>query len=69
MIFVWTFAVGGGSGTEIPFPTWALVCNCDTVLDVSDSCPVEPRRKPRLLQASNGLVLLGPHFTSTYVLR
>ncbi|THU99543.1 OPT oligopeptide transporter [Dendrothele bispora CBS 962.96] len=24
MIFVWTFAVGGGSGTERPFPTWAL---------------------------------------------
>ncbi|KAF5348950.1 hypothetical protein D9758_014208 [Tetrapyrgos nigripes] len=24
MIFVWTFAVGGGSGTEHPFPNWAL---------------------------------------------
>ncbi|KAF4609517.1 hypothetical protein D9613_012220 [Agrocybe pediades] len=24
MIFVYTFAVGGGSGTVIPFPTWAL---------------------------------------------
>ncbi|KAG6860897.1 hypothetical protein C0995_006336 [Termitomyces sp. Mi166 len=24
MIFVWTFAVGGGSGTVHPFPTWAL---------------------------------------------
>jgi OPT family small oligopeptide transporter len=24
MIFVWTFAVGGGSGKEIPFPRWAL---------------------------------------------
>lgn len=25
MIFVFTFAVGGGSGKVIPFPTWALV--------------------------------------------
>lgn len=25
MIFVYTFAVGGGSGKVIPFPTWALV--------------------------------------------
>ena len=24
MIFVYTFAVGGGSGNVIPFPTWAL---------------------------------------------
>jgi len=24
MIFVYTFAVGGGSGTVRPFPTWAL---------------------------------------------
>ncbi|KAG6907869.1 hypothetical protein DXG01_007083 [Tephrocybe rancida] len=24
MIFVWTFAVGGGSGTVRPFPNWAL---------------------------------------------
>ncbi|EIN08007.1 OPT oligopeptide transporter [Punctularia strigosozonata HHB-11173 SS5] len=24
MVFVWTFAVGGGSGTVHPFPTWAL---------------------------------------------
>jgi len=24
MIFVYTFAVGGGSGKSIPFPTWAL---------------------------------------------
>ena len=26
MIFVFTFAVGGGSGKTTPFPTWALVC-------------------------------------------
>lgn len=26
MIFVYTFAVGGGSGTVRPFPNWALVC-------------------------------------------
>jgi hypothetical protein len=25
MIFIYTFAVGGGSGKVIPFPTWALV--------------------------------------------
>lgn len=25
MIFVYTFAVGGGSGKVTPFPTWALV--------------------------------------------
>jgi len=25
MIFVYTFAVGGGSGKVIPFPTWALI--------------------------------------------
>jgi OPT family oligopeptide transporter len=25
MIFVWSFAVGGAGGKEIPFPTWALV--------------------------------------------
>ena len=25
MIFVYTFAVGGGSGKTTPFPTWALV--------------------------------------------
>ncbi|KAF7799677.1 hypothetical protein EIP86_010917 [Pleurotus ostreatoroseus] len=24
MVFVWTFAVGGGSGKVTPFPTWAL---------------------------------------------
>ncbi|KAJ7841725.1 hypothetical protein B0H14DRAFT_2246088, partial [Mycena olivaceomarginata] len=24
MIFVFTFAVGGGSGKSIPFPTWEL---------------------------------------------
>ena len=25
MVFIYTFAVGGGSGTVRPFPTWALV--------------------------------------------
>ena len=25
MVFVYTFAVGGGSGTVRPFPNWALV--------------------------------------------
>ncbi|KAF8801509.1 hypothetical protein BYT27DRAFT_7114855, partial [Phlegmacium glaucopus] len=28
MIFVYTFAVGGGSGKVIPFPTWVLVRAC-----------------------------------------
>lgn len=26
MIFVFTFAVGGGSGKTTAFPNWALVC-------------------------------------------
>lgn len=25
MVFIYTFAVGGGSGTVRPFPNWALV--------------------------------------------
>jgi len=25
MVFVYTFAVGGGSGKVVPFPRWALV--------------------------------------------
>lgn len=25
MVFVWSFAVGGASGSAVPFPNWALV--------------------------------------------
>ncbi len=27
MVFVFTFAVGGGSGTVVNMPNWALVCS------------------------------------------
>ena len=28
MVFVYTFAVGGGSGKVVDFPNWALVRSC-----------------------------------------
>ena len=47
MVFVYTFAVGGGSGNVVDFPRWALVSvghNLDTAS--IDCVYVEPRGKP-----------------------
>lgn len=40
MVFVFTFAVGGGSGTVRPMPFWAL--NPDPTLHNPDYCMVIP---------------------------
>jgi OPT family oligopeptide transporter len=53
MIFVWSFAVGGAGGKEIPFPRWALVSlplYVAAIFEVVADCVVaEPCRQSRLL--------------------
>ena len=57
MVFVYTFAVGGGSGKVVPFPTWALV-SLSTWPDTSSSTTLN--RIPREIQIiANALPNLG----------
>lgn len=53
MIFVYTFAVGGGSGKTTPFPTWALVRSLSIVSLQVLMDATEPDGQPGLLQAAD----------------
>lgn len=46
MVFVYTFAVGGGSGKVVPFPNWALVSSIVVYSILTDIGPKNPKGNP-----------------------